>query len=222
MENVVKTRLQSVQFGEPQTYKNIPILPLITPADSNFQYRTLGEALATWDIAITEVSAAGSVPDLLVVNRANTPVLLIDGEELAGAKQNRVLIVDQGRAVSPLSAAPAQSSVISHQSWPIPSSSKSPLPKNANSPPPATAPISVIVRPLLPRPFQHLSFQHFSIFPPAAPPLAPRPSPPAPPAPSQPISAFQLSAFQHFPFCGSALVQANELIHAAFFRLDAK
>lgn len=91
MENVVQTRLQSVQFGEAQTFKNITILPLIAPADGTFQYRTLGEALASWDIAITEVSAAGSVPDLMVVNRANRPVLLIDGEELAGAKQNRIL-----------------------------------------------------------------------------------------------------------------------------------
>ena len=91
MNSTVKSRLESVQFGEAQTYKNITILPLITPADGTFQYRTLGEALATWDIAITEVSAAGSVPDLMVVNRANKPVLLIDGEELAGAKQNRVL-----------------------------------------------------------------------------------------------------------------------------------
>jgi hypothetical protein len=42
-------------------------------------------------VAISEVSAAGSVPELMVVNRGNNPVLLIDGEELAGAKQNRVL-----------------------------------------------------------------------------------------------------------------------------------
>jgi hypothetical protein len=31
------------------------------------------------------------LPQHMVVNRANKPVLLIDGEELAGAKQNRVL-----------------------------------------------------------------------------------------------------------------------------------
>src|SRR5512139_2126528 len=91
MENAVKSRLQSVQFAEAQIYRNITIVPLIAPADGRFQYRTLGEALASWDIAITEVSAAGSVPDLLVVNRANKSVLLVDGEELAGAKQNRVL-----------------------------------------------------------------------------------------------------------------------------------
>jgi len=90
MESTVKSRFESVQFGEPQRYKKTAILPLIAP-DGAFAYRTLGEALATSDIIITEVSAAGSVPELLVINRGKTPVLLIDGEELAGAKQNRVL-----------------------------------------------------------------------------------------------------------------------------------
>jgi len=91
MENAVKNRLQSIQFGEVQTYKNIRIVPLIAPTDGLFPYRTLGQALSTSDVAITEVSAAGSVPDLMVVNRGNQCLLLIDGEELAGAKQNRVL-----------------------------------------------------------------------------------------------------------------------------------
>jgi hypothetical protein len=91
LENAVKSRLQSVKLGEPQTYKNIAIVPLIAPADGTFQYYTLGEALAAGDLVITEITANGSVPELLVVNRGNKPVLLIDGEELTGAKQNRVL-----------------------------------------------------------------------------------------------------------------------------------
>ena len=91
MENAVRSRLQSVQLAEPQIYKTIVVVPLIAPADGTFQYRTLSEALATPDVAITEISSAGSVPDLMVVNRGNQSVLLIDGEELAGAKQNRVL-----------------------------------------------------------------------------------------------------------------------------------
>jgi hypothetical protein len=82
MENVVRNRLQTVQFGEAQSFKNIAIVPLIAPADGKFQYRTLGEALASWDVAISEVSTAGSVPELMVVNRGSNPVLLIDGEEL--------------------------------------------------------------------------------------------------------------------------------------------
>ena len=32
----------------------------------------------------------GSVPELEVINKANVPVLLLDGERTAGAKQNRV------------------------------------------------------------------------------------------------------------------------------------
>jgi hypothetical protein len=42
-------------------------------------------------VAINEVSQAGSVPELMVINRGKESVLLVDGEELAGAKQNRVL-----------------------------------------------------------------------------------------------------------------------------------
>jgi len=49
---------------------------------------------------------------------------------------------------------------------------------------------------------------------------SPRPAPPVPPAPSQPVSASQVSAFQRFSLTGSALVHENEVIHAAFFRLD--
>jgi len=91
MENAVKTRLQTVRFAEPQIYKNIAIVPLIAPADGAFLYNTLGEALADSNLAVTEVSTSGSVPELMVKNRGDRPVLLVDGEELAGAKQNRVL-----------------------------------------------------------------------------------------------------------------------------------
>jgi len=91
MENAVKARLQSVQFGDAQAYKGITIVPLIGPSDGRFQYNCLGQAISSGDLVITEVSNAGSVPELLVSNRGVTPVLLIDGEELAGAKQNRVL-----------------------------------------------------------------------------------------------------------------------------------
>lgn len=37
MENAVKSRLQSVQFGEVQTNKSIAIVPLIATADGNIR-----------------------------------------------------------------------------------------------------------------------------------------------------------------------------------------
>jgi hypothetical protein len=42
-------------------------------------------------VAITEVNEGGAVPSLKVTNAGDHPVLLLDGEELIGAKQNRVL-----------------------------------------------------------------------------------------------------------------------------------
>lgn len=56
MENAVKSRLQSLQFGEPQTFNNIAIVPLIAPVDGTFQYRPLSEVLAAGDLVITETS----------------------------------------------------------------------------------------------------------------------------------------------------------------------
>ncbi|MBD3402326.1 hypothetical protein GF420_05480 [candidate division GN15 bacterium] len=65
-------------------------MPLFSPAGGPF-YLTLGEALDDSLLEISEVSESGSVPELQVENKADLPVLLLDGEELVGAKQNRVL-----------------------------------------------------------------------------------------------------------------------------------
>jgi hypothetical protein len=61
---------------------------LIPPSPRRGEGRVRGEA----DRArVTEVSEAGSVPFLQVANGADRPLLLLDGEELIGAKQNRIL-----------------------------------------------------------------------------------------------------------------------------------
>ena len=39
-------------------------------------------------VRITEVSEGGSVPDLRVANLGDQPLLLLDGEQPVGAKQN--------------------------------------------------------------------------------------------------------------------------------------
>ena len=55
-------------------------------------YITLDEALPR-GLRITETSDSGSVPELFVHNPTDSAVLLYDGEELVGAKQNRILNV---------------------------------------------------------------------------------------------------------------------------------
>src|SRR5262249_52344656 len=49
------------------------------------------KAITEGAVAVEEVNEAGSVPNLVVNNLAEFPVLFLEGEELRGAKQNRVL-----------------------------------------------------------------------------------------------------------------------------------
>lgn len=83
--------LQQVQIGSPQAHGNLSIYPLRTPNGHQRGYRILDEALKTGEIEVKEVNESGSVPSLSVHNTGMLPVLLIVGEELVGAKQNRVL-----------------------------------------------------------------------------------------------------------------------------------
>jgi hypothetical protein len=64
---------------------------VVSDYDDGLVYITLGEALGAGSIEIREVSEGGSVPELRVVNRAGKMVLILDGEEFVGAKQNRIV-----------------------------------------------------------------------------------------------------------------------------------
>jgi hypothetical protein len=91
MDPIIKKYLKSYEFGELQNYKNMGVIPLFTSLNHSPEYLTLKEALEKGVLAVQEVSHGGSVPELKVRNNADICVLLLDGEELAGAKQNRVL-----------------------------------------------------------------------------------------------------------------------------------
>lgn len=82
---------QSLSLGSPLTFKNIGVVPILGKTKPVISYISLSEALAAKLIVVTELSQGGSVPELKVRNESNTAVLALDGEELEGAKQNRVL-----------------------------------------------------------------------------------------------------------------------------------
>ena len=83
--------ISKISFGELQSFKNLQIIPLFSKEEECPEYLTLKEALEKRLLVVKEVSADASVPELKVINDADVPVFLMDGEELAGAKQNRVL-----------------------------------------------------------------------------------------------------------------------------------
>ena len=75
-----------MEFGEIQVFNNMAVIPLFSSVNGTPQYLALKEALDGNFLTMTEVNKEGTVPELRVLNRAKTPVLLLDGEELAGAK----------------------------------------------------------------------------------------------------------------------------------------
>jgi hypothetical protein len=90
--NCLAHTLSSIAFGSELTFENLTMVPLLAnEAPTSAGYDVLDEALASGSFEITEVSDHGSVPELRVVNRGEKPVLIVDGEELTGAKQNRVV-----------------------------------------------------------------------------------------------------------------------------------
>jgi hypothetical protein len=91
MEEAIASFLHNLNLGEPQTYKNMSVFPLLSAGLNGPEYILLKDALDKKVVTITEVSQAGTVPQLKVANSSPSPVLLIDGEELIGAKQNRIL-----------------------------------------------------------------------------------------------------------------------------------
>jgi hypothetical protein len=91
MENIVAEKLGNLRFGDLQEHKHVAVIPLIGGNGSGPEYLTLKEAMSQNLLTVMEVSEGGTVPELKVVNKAGKSVLLLDGEELSGAKQNRVL-----------------------------------------------------------------------------------------------------------------------------------
>ncbi|OAD21782.1 cytoplasmic protein, partial [Candidatus Thiomargarita nelsonii] len=91
MKPTIHKYLESLTLGYVQKFKNMATVPLLAPGDNGPEYLTLQDALDQQVLKITEIDQSGSVPELKVTNTATQYVLLLDGEELMGAKQNRVL-----------------------------------------------------------------------------------------------------------------------------------
>ncbi|MGC9517472.1 MAG: ARPP-1 family domain-containing protein [Methanomicrobiales archaeon] len=90
MDEIIAEYINQIELGTIQEYKGMSVFPLYN-SGHDFNYITLKEALEANLLTVTEIDKSGSVPELKVINKADVPVLLLDGEELAGAKQNRVL-----------------------------------------------------------------------------------------------------------------------------------
>ena len=79
-------------LGDPITVHGLGIIPLIGDTVLDLPPIDLLEhALDGGTLKITEVSEGGAVPFLRAENNGSKPVLILDGEELVGGKQNRIV-----------------------------------------------------------------------------------------------------------------------------------
>ena len=105
---IITQALQGLTIGTPQTFQNLAAIPLLLRDAPAANYITLSQAIGKGTARITELSETGSVPELLLDNTGADNILILDGEELVGAKQNRVanltiLAAAESKTVLPVS-----------------------------------------------------------------------------------------------------------------------
>jgi hypothetical protein len=88
----IAERVHAVRPGRPQG-PQLRVLPILGPSRNQPDFRLLDADTLPF-VLVTEVSDAGSVPELTVSNPVDQRVFLMDGQELVGAKQNRILNAD--------------------------------------------------------------------------------------------------------------------------------
>ena len=121
---------QSLPFelGDPAAFGGLALVPLFPTAEPQLDYVGLDEAVAG-GLAVTELDEAGSVSNLFVSNSLDVNVLLFEGEELLGAKQNRIL--DRTILVQAKSKTPIPVSCVERGRWSYRSERFAPAPRAA-------------------------------------------------------------------------------------------
>jgi hypothetical protein len=87
----LKLYLPPLRMAEAVGFRQLTLVPVVGGGPRFQDYLLAEEAIGAGLLTITEVNESGTVPELLATNGSDKPVLLLDGEELQGAKQNRIL-----------------------------------------------------------------------------------------------------------------------------------
>lgn len=86
-----QARLSRLALGKPTRYGGLCLYPLLGDDLGMEPYLLLDAALESGALIIEEKKAGATVPELALTNHGDARVLLVDGEELVGAKQNRIV-----------------------------------------------------------------------------------------------------------------------------------
>ncbi len=87
----ISDTINQLHMGKSTLFEGLTVFPLFGDSTFEADYLTLDEALEQKQARVIEVTEDGDVPNLLFENLGDRKVLLVDGDELIGAKQNRVI-----------------------------------------------------------------------------------------------------------------------------------
>ncbi|GAB4370628.1 MAG: hypothetical protein Kow00128_17830 [Deltaproteobacteria bacterium] len=83
--------IQDLTLGRPKEAGNLVMVPLWGNPPAALDYLLIDEALGKKEVVLEEVSEGGAVPEIRLTNFSERTVLVVDGTELVGAKQNRIV-----------------------------------------------------------------------------------------------------------------------------------
>ena len=89
--SIIQNDLKNLSIGKETNFQSLTMIPLSRSSYAKHEHLTLDEAFKNNLCRVSEISESGSVAELKFLNEGANPVFLLDGEELVGAKQNRVL-----------------------------------------------------------------------------------------------------------------------------------
>lgn len=89
---ILNELLDNIVVGPPQVFEDVQVFPLFgNQTEQPVSFLELDEALEKGLVEITEESEGGNVPRLTVINKADRDLIIYEGQQLLGAKQNRIV-----------------------------------------------------------------------------------------------------------------------------------
>lgn len=91
MPTVLKNMLENLNTFPAEIHENMTVIGVNISEKNNSDLMSLEIGLNLGLVEISEVNENGSVNEVKIINKAVTPLLLVDGEEIIGSKQNRII-----------------------------------------------------------------------------------------------------------------------------------
>jgi hypothetical protein len=107
--------ISDLSIGKPQSAGALTMVPLSGNPAAALNYLLIDEALRKKEVVLEEMSEGGTVPEIRLTNFSGMTVLVVDGTELIGAKQNR--IVNASFLIPPKSVTKVPVSCVEQGRW---------------------------------------------------------------------------------------------------------